>query len=110
MVLHEGGSKYLLLAITLAVVLPVSLAACKKSPPPDDGKIHIEQRTEYEPEEFGIGRKHTPDRACNAEIDALLDEIRLCYKNRGTAVKCEYLQEKNSDKIKRLKNSVRCAR
>jgi len=94
----------------LLVVLLAAVGACKPKAPPDDGKAHTVQRTDYTPEEFGIGRQHTPDAACNRDIDALLDEVRLCYKNDGTAAKCETLQEKNSGKIKRLRNSVRCAR
>jgi hypothetical protein len=96
--------------LVLAIVLLAGGTACKQKPPPDDGKSRTIQRTEYAPEEFGIGRQHTRDKACNQDIDQLLDEIRLCYKERGTASRCEYLQEKNSEKIKRLKNSVRCAR
>ena len=97
------------IAAGLLVVVAV-VSGCKQKPPPDDGKAHIVQRTDYTPEEFGIGRTHTADAACNREIDQLLDEVRLCYKNGGTAAKCEYIQRKSSDKIKRLKNSVRCAR
>jgi len=97
-------------ALLAACALLVVLASCKDKPPPDDGKAHTVQRTDYSPEEFGIGRQHTRDKACNRDIDALLDEVRLCYKNGGTPAKCEYIQQKNSDKIGRLKNSVRCAR
>ena len=97
------------IAVGVLTALAV-VSACKQKPPPDDGKVQIVQRTDYTPEEFGIGRTHTADAACNREIDQLLDEVRLCYKNGGTAAKCEYIQHKSSDKIKRLKNSVRCAR
>ena len=96
--------------LVLAIAVLAGSSACKQKPPPDDGKSHTIQRTDYDPEEFGIGRNHTRDSACNRDIDQLLDEIRLCYKERGTATKCEVVQERNSEKIKRLKNSVRCAR
>jgi hypothetical protein len=84
-------------------------AGCKQKAP-DDTPARTVQRTEYAPEEFGIGRRHTGDAGCNREIDRLLDEVRLCYKNSGSAAQCESIQQQNSDKIKRLKNSVRCAR
>jgi hypothetical protein len=96
--------------LVLAIAMLAGVSACKQKPPTDDGKSHTVQRTEYDPEEFGIGRQHTRDQACNRDIDRLLDEIRLCYKELGTAARCEVVQERNSEKIKRLKNSVRCAR
>lgn len=86
----------------------LGLGACKKDPPVESKPV--EQRTDYTPEEFGIGRRHTPVSACNRDIDALLNEIRLCYKNSGISKKCDLLQKDNSDRIKRHKNSIRCAR
>jgi len=86
------------------------VGACKKTPPPDDGKAHTVQRTDYAPEEFGIGRRHTPDQGCNRDIDQLLNEIRLCYQKHGVGKSCDAVQQRNSQKITKLKNTVRCAR
>jgi hypothetical protein len=97
------------IAASIAALL-AGPAGCKQKPPPDDGKSHTVPRTDYAPEEFGIGRQHTPDKACNREIDQLLEGVRQCYKGGGTFDKCEVIRQKNSAQIKRLKNSVRCAR
>lgn len=98
------------LTILCVAMAALVVVACKKSPPPDDGKAHIAPRTDYAPEEFGIGRHHTPDRNCNRDIDRLLDEVRLCYKSQGVSASCDKLQQRNSERITRLKNTVRCAR
>lgn len=90
-------------------VTAVLLGACD-SKPPAAVNTATEQRTDYTPEEFGIGRRHTPDSACNRDIDALLDGIRLCYKSDGISDKCERLQQKNNAAIKRLRHSIRCVR
>lgn len=92
------------LALAVLAVLP----ACKQKPP-EDVVLHTVQRQDFSPEEFGIGRKHTPDRACNVDIDQLLDETRRCFNSRPSSA-CERLQEANAAKIGRLKNSERCAR
>lgn len=94
-----------LAALALAVT---GMPACKRKPP-DEPVSHTVQRRDFAPEEFGIGRPHTPDRACNREIDQLLDETRRCYNNPPPGG-CERLQEANAAKIGRLKNSERCAR
>lgn len=96
------------LRLLVLAVLAV-LSACKQKPPPEEAISHTVQRQDFSPEEFGIGRKHTPDRACNYEIDQLLDETRRCY-NSHPSNGCERLQEANAAKIGRLKNSERCAR
>jgi len=97
--------------IALICVCALALAGgCKPKAPPDDGKAHTVQRTDYAPEDFGIGRQHTPDTSCNRDIDRLLDEVRLCFRNRGATGACDSLQKRNAERIARLKNTVRCAR
>jgi hypothetical protein len=93
----------------LALLAALLAPACKPKPPPDDGRLHIVQRRDFTPAEFGIGRPHTPDPACNREIDILLDEVRHCFNDRPSPA-CDRLQEANSASITRLKNSRRCAR
>lgn len=94
---------YLLLFI---IVATLSAGGCKKKPPPDEPS-RTPPRTDYSPEDFGIGRKHTRSATCNRQIDQLLDQARVCYGSRPMA-ECEALQRGNSDKIARLKNSNRC--
>ena len=97
-------------ALLLAVVAlaTVAIPACKKKPP-EEIVSHTVQRRDFAPEEFGIGREHTPDRACNRDIDQILDETRRCFNN-PPAGGCNRLQEANAARIGRLKNSERCAR
>lgn len=95
--------------ILTLICITLVLAACdwkskEKEIPP------VKQRTDYSPEEFGIGRRHTPDRSCNRDIDKLLDKIRLCYKAKGVSGKCDTVQQQSNRKIKKLKHSLRCAR
>lgn len=94
---------YLLLFIMVTLVV----GGCKQKPPPDQPS-RTPPRTDFSPEEFGIGRKHTKSVACNREIDQLLEQVRRCYGSRPTA-ECEVLQRGNSDKIARLKNTSRCS-
>jgi hypothetical protein len=51
---------------------------------------------------------HTRNAACNREIDRLLDEIRMCFNTRPTG-SCDGLQQANSAKTGRIKNSARCS-
>lgn len=90
----------------LLVLLALLGGGCKKPPPPDEPS-RTPPRTDFAPEEFGIGRKHTRNAACNREIDRLLEPVRLCYNSRPTA-ECDALQQVHSEKIARIKNSVRC--
>jgi len=92
--------------IWLFIVAALVVVGCKQKPPPDEPS-RTPPRTDYTPEEFGIGRKHTKSSTCNREIDQLLEQIRLCYGSRPIA-ECEVLQRGNSDKIGRLKNTNRC--
>jgi len=91
----------------LFIVMVVLAAGCKQKSPPDEPS-RTPPRTDFSPEDFGIGRQHTKSAACNREIDQLLEQIRLCYGARPT-VECEVLQRDNSSKIARLKNTSRCS-
>jgi hypothetical protein len=82
------------------------VGGCKQKPPPDEPS-HTPPRTDFSPEDFGIGRLHTKSATCNREIDQLLEQVRHCYGTRPMA-ECEVLQRGNSDKIARLKNTSRC--
>jgi len=103
-----ASSRLAKLCLAAVVLATVSVPACKRKPP-DEPVSHTVQRTDFAPEEFGIGRPHTRDRLCNRDIDQLLDETRRCYNNPPPGG-CERLQEANAAKIGRLKNSERCAR
>ena len=100
-----GGA--LCLAAILAVIL-TSAAACKQKPPPDQPS-HTPPRTDFSPEEFGVGRVHTKNAACNQEIDQMLNQARHCYNTRPTA-ECDAQQRLDTEKTARLKNSRRCSR
>jgi hypothetical protein len=91
----------------LIIVAVLVVGGCKQKPPPEQPS-HTPPRTDYTPEEFGIGRNHTKSKICNREIDQLLDQARLCYASRPLP-ECEVLQRGNLDKIGRLKNSNRCS-
>ena len=97
-----------LAGIMVVAIILVNVAACKQKPPPDQPS-HTPPRTDFSPQEFGIGRKHTPDAACNREIDQMIEQMRLCYNTRPTA-QCDTLRSADSAKIARLKNSQRCSR
>ncbi len=89
------------------VLVATAAAACKKQPPPEE-PLKTPARTDFAPEEFGIGRPHTKNTACNREIDQLLEEVRLCFNTRPGG-NCDSLQQGNSGRISRIKNSLRCA-
>lgn len=95
-------------SLAVAVFLALVAGGCKKAPP--DESSRAQPRADFTPEEFGIGKAHTRDTACNREIDALLEPVRLCYNNRRPGAECSALQAANSDKIARIKNSLRCQR
>ncbi|HJX19240.1 MAG TPA: hypothetical protein VJ437_13750 [Acidiferrobacterales bacterium] len=94
------------LFLWLFVVAALIVGGCKQKPPPSEPS-RTPPRTDYTPEDFGIGRKHTKNNTCNREIDQLLEQVRLCYGSRPIT-ECEVLQRGNSDKIGRLKNTSRC--
>lgn len=96
------------LNLLLLMVVSLAVGACKQKPPPEEPS-RTPPRTDYSPEEFGIGRKHTKNTSCNREIDQLLEQVRRCYGSRPMA-ECEVLQRANSDKIARLKNTSHCSR
>lgn len=89
------------------------LAAATAAGGCDGGSVPEEdapkRRWEYTQEDFGIGKPHTKNSRCNRDIDAQLEAIRACYNAREHA-ECSTLQQQNSDKIARLKNSRRCQR
>jgi hypothetical protein len=94
------------LPVAMLVLLALMAGGCKKAPP--DAPSRTPYRTDFAPEEFGIGKAHTKDAACNREIDALLEPVRQCYNGRRSDTECEALQQGNSDKIARIRNSLRC--
>ena len=94
--------------IALLAVLVASAAGCKQKPPPD-APSHTPPRTDFVPEDFGVGRTHTKNAACNREIDQMLEQVRRCYNTQPTA-ECDVLQRAEADKMARLKNSRRCIR
>lgn len=90
-----------------AVLLLTVVAGCKEPPP--EPHVPTVPRTDFGPEEFGIGRPHTTNQACNREIDFLLDEVRRCFNERP-GENCARLQQQRSQEIARFKNSARCQR
>src|SRR4030067_908698 len=96
------------LYLWLFMVAALVLGGCKQKPPPDEPS-RTPPRTDFSPEDFGIGRRHTKSTICNREIDQLLRQGRLCHGSRP-ASECDVLQRGNSDKIGRLKNTSRCSR
>jgi hypothetical protein len=95
-----------LYSLFVVVLAAVAVTACKKPPPPEAERIV--PRNDFAPEEFGIGRAHTKNFACNREIDGYLEEIRKCY-NAHNMEACEGLHRQRSEKINRLKNAAHCA-
>ncbi|MDH4133171.1 MAG: hypothetical protein OEV31_00135 [Gammaproteobacteria bacterium] len=88
-----------------AALLALLLAGgCSKKETPSQPTV---QRTDFSPEEFGMGRAHTRNAGCNREIDAIMDITRLCV-NSGQGKACDPVREKNSERISRIKNSARC--
>jgi len=92
--------------MAMVVALLALLGACGK--PKEEPPQPTKPRTDFAPEDFGIGKQHTPNAACNREIDALLDATRLCF-NQGARPECDALQTRNSRDISRLKGMRRCA-
>jgi len=90
----------------LAIALAVVMAGCEKPP---ETPVKIERRRDFTPEEFGVGRPHTANAACNREIDRLLDATRLCFNSRPEP-ECNRLQDANAQRIARLKGTARCRR
>jgi len=89
-----------------ALAIMATITGCKPKPPADV-PLNIKPRTDFTPADFGIGRPHTQNRVCNREIDRLLDQTRLCFNSHPDGG-CDVLQQSNSDRIARLKNSERC--
>ena len=92
-----------------AALLVLGLAACHKPAPEAPPDVKTEHRTDFSPEEFGIGRPHTRSARCNREIDRLLGMIRQCI-NKNPDANCDSLQQANNDRIARLENSLHCRR
>jgi len=95
--------------IWCGLILPGLLVAvgCRNDKPP--APALIQPRSDFAPDEFGIGKPHTPSASCNRTIDALLDEVRRCYNSRGGET-CRSLQQERNRRVAGLKNSVRCQR
>ena len=89
--------------------LVLSLAACHQPAPDEPPEVKTQHRTDFTPEEFGIGRPHTGSARCNREIDQLLEQIRQCVNNNPGA-DCGTLQQTNNNRIARLENSLPCRR
>ena len=94
------------LSIWILLMLALFAGGCKKAPP--EAPSRTPHRTDFAPGEFGIGKAHTRDLGCNHEIDALLEPVRQCYNSGRPEAECSALQQANSDKIARIKNSLRC--
>ena len=92
--------------LPLLMLAVLTVGGCKQKPPPDEPS-RTPPRTDYSPEEFGVGRNHTKNAACNREVYQMLEQLRLCYGTRPIT-ECDALQRDNSVKIGRLKNSNRC--
>ena len=90
-------------------LLVLGLTACHKPAPEQPPEVKTEQRTDFTPDEFGIGRPHTRSARCNQEIDRLLEQIRQCV-NKNPGADCDTLQQTNNDRIARLENSLHCRR
>ena len=102
--IRSPTGRILLLALLLAAVVA---GGCRDKPAADTARI--KPRMDFAPEEFGIGKAHTPNQACNRQIDTLLEEVRRCYNTRGDQG-CQSLQQNRNQRIAQLKNSVRCLR
>lgn len=102
-----------LMAMIRRILLPALLLAavvaggCRDKPAADTARI--KPRMDFAPEEFGIGKAHTPNQICNHQIDTLLEEVRRCYNTRSDQG-CQSLQQNRNQRITQLKNSVRCRR
>lgn len=111
MTTHRFGTTFLIMIrkILLPALLLAAVAAagCRDNPKEDTARI--KPRMDFAPEEFGIGRAHTPSQTCNRQIDALLEEVRRCYNERGGAG-CQALQQNRNQRIAQIKNSARCRR
>lgn len=92
------------LILGLFFILLQAAACSKKEAEPQPP---IPQRSDFTREEFGMGRAHTRNATCNRDIDAILNETRLCV-NSGKGAACDALREKNSGRINKIKNSARC--
>ncbi len=97
--------KILLPALLLSAL---TAGGCRDKPAAEEA-ARIKPRMDFGQEEFGIGKAHTPNHACNRQIDALLDEVRRCYNTRGDAG-CQSLQQNRNQRIARIKNSAHCRR
>ena len=93
-------------SIWMLMLLALVVGGCKKAPPETPSRTP--HRTDFAPGEFGIGKAHSKNAACNREIDALLEPVRQCYNSGRPEAECSALQQANSDQIARVKNSLRC--
>jgi hypothetical protein len=92
------------IALSFVMLLPVGATPAQDRPAETAPKP-----PQWAPDEFGVGRKHTPNARCNRAIDKLLEENRNCY-NTQPAGECEALLKKNSKKMGTYIKSPRCAK
>lgn len=95
------------IALGFALVLPALTALPQDRPAAE--RAPQKPRYQWEPEEFGVGRKHTVNARCNRAVDKLLEENLACYNTRP-ANECEVLLKKNSKRMGTYIKSPRCAR
>ncbi len=91
---------------TLLMLTTLCTAAALGADAPKDGTAAPLQ---YSEEDFGIGRKHTPNAWCNRQIDKLLEDTRQCV-NTHAAGECDTRMKKNSQKMGGYIRSPRCAK
>lgn len=105
-----GFKKFSQTGIRLAIIpfILATITACDSKTEDSNKEELVVQRTDYTPEEFGMGRSHTQSKYCNKKIDALLNKIRLCYKKHGSSKTCDAVQKKSNKKIYKFRNSYRC--
>jgi hypothetical protein len=107
---HNPGLELQIMNKTLCSIVAgvaLALSACEKSRIESSAEVKTPYRTDFAPEEFGIGKLHTQSDDCNREIDELLEQIRTCY-NGGSDTDCATLQRTHSAQIGKLKNSHKC--
>jgi hypothetical protein len=94
-------------AALLLAATALLLATTIHAEPPAQGAPPTDPNFKFSKEDFGVGRKHTPNAWCNKQIDKLLDEVRDCF-NSNPATECEALKAKNTKKMGGYIKNPRC--